>query len=140
MSFARNALILMLSALPVQAGTIYKYIDERGNTVYSDTPPPASSPRVSLEQEDLPPLLITAPVKSQQRFRNTSNAAPANGRSTPDRSTRSGYSEFGNSTRCSEYARKIAQLRRDLITEKFSRQHLLKQIEKFRALQREHRC
>lgn len=137
MSFARNALILLLSMIPAQAGTIYKYIDERGNTVYSDKPPPASSPRVSLERKDLPPLLITAPVKSQRRSQNNRNASQSSNRRRPSQSSRSGYSEFGNSTRCSEYSRKIAQLRRDLSTEKFSRQHLLRQIEKFRDLQRD---
>lgn len=63
----KGLILLLFVCTPLFAGTIYKYTDGNGNTVYSDVAPEDSTPVKSIESKDLPPLLITQPEKVQRK-------------------------------------------------------------------------
>ena len=48
-SFAASGLIGLLAAATVQAGTLYRWTDERGNPVISDRPPAVGTPYTTLD-------------------------------------------------------------------------------------------
>ncbi|WP_339677485.1 DUF4124 domain-containing protein [uncultured Zhongshania sp.] len=59
-----KGLILLFSFIsPAISGEIYKYYDDNGKIVYSDTAPVSNTPALKLRTSDLPPLLITEPER-----------------------------------------------------------------------------
>tara|TARA_R110001592_G_scaffold340362_2_gene628490 strand:- start:3778 stop:4164 length:387 start_codon:yes stop_codon:yes gene_type:complete len=63
----KGLIILLLSSSTAIAGTIYKYKNSDGITVYSDSEPVNSTNIKAIEPKDLPPLLITQPEKVQKK-------------------------------------------------------------------------
>ena len=48
-SFAASGLVGLLAVASVQAGTLYRWTDERGNPVISDRPPAVGTPYITLD-------------------------------------------------------------------------------------------
>lgn len=64
----KGLMILILLASPAFGGEIYKYYDENGKIVYSDTAPKEKTPALKLRTSDLPPLLITEPDRAPRKI------------------------------------------------------------------------